>query len=112
VTRIVLGRFVPETLPRFIFGMHYTKLLFNRFGSVMMTGWTHPTAIERFLHRRKSFVGGFWRMLERVFTRIIKREARGHGAAGDAVVGDGQRHPHLRRRVKAVRACGVEMLKR
>ncbi len=72
------------TLPRVIFGLHYTKLLFNRFGSVMMTGWAHPTAIERFLHRRTSFVGSFWGMLERVFTRIIKREGRGHGAAGDA----------------------------
>lgn len=72
------------TLPRLIFGVHYTKLLFNRFGSVMMTGWSHPTAIERFLHRRKGFVGSFWRMLERLFTRIIRREGRGHGPAGDA----------------------------
>jgi cation diffusion facilitator CzcD-associated flavoprotein CzcO len=72
------------TLPLTIFGIHYTKLLFNRFGSVMMTGWAHPTAIERFLHRRKSFVGSFWRMLERVFTGVVKREGRGHGAAGDA----------------------------
>lgn len=72
------------TLPRSIFGVHYTKLLFNRFGSVMMTGWTHPTAVERFLHRRKSFVGSFWRMLERAFTRIIRREGSGHGPAGNA----------------------------
>lgn len=72
------------TLPRVIFGIHYTKLLFNRFGSVMMTGWAHPTAIERFLHRRKSFVGSFWNMLQGLFTKIIKREGRGHGEAGDA----------------------------
>ncbi len=72
------------TLPRKILGLHYTKLLFNRFGSVMMTSWAHPTAMERFLHHRKSFVGSFWNMLQGVFTRIIKREGRGHGAAGDA----------------------------
>lgn len=72
------------TLPRMIYGVHYTKLLFNRFGSVMMTGWAHPTAAERFLHRRTSVVAGFWGMLEAVFTSIIRREGAGHGAAGDA----------------------------
>jgi cation diffusion facilitator CzcD-associated flavoprotein CzcO len=74
------------TLPRVIFGVHYTKLLFNRFGTVMMTSWAHPTGIERFLHRRTSFVGSFWGMLERVFARIVRREARGHGPAGEARV--------------------------
>ena len=72
------------TLPRMIFGVHYTTLLFNRFGSVMMTSWAHPTRGERFLHRRNGFVGSFWRALEGLFTRIARREARGHGAAGDA----------------------------
>jgi Predicted flavoprotein involved in K+ transport len=72
------------TLPRKIFGVHYTKVLFNRFGSVMMTSWAHPTRAERFLHRRASFVGSFWRGLEKLFTHIAKTEGRGHGAAGDA----------------------------
>ena len=72
------------TIPRTIFGVHYTKLFFNRFGSVMMTSWAHPTAGERFLHRRRSVVGGFWRKLESVVTGINTREGRGHGAAGEA----------------------------
>src|SRR5205085_10457438 len=70
------------TLPRTILGVHYTKLLFNRFGSVMMTSWAHPTRAERFLHRRTAFVQSFWRGLERLFTGLARREARGHGVAG------------------------------
>jgi hypothetical protein len=75
---------------------HYTKLLFNRFGSVMMTSWVHPTWGERFLHRRASIVSGFWGGLERLFTSIVRREGRGHGAAGDArLAAVTPRHPLL-----------------
>ena len=49
-----------------------------------MTSWTHPTACERFLHRRTSAVHGFWRALEHILVRIAKREGRGNGLAGDA----------------------------
>ncbi|MES2180301.1 MAG: NAD(P)/FAD-dependent oxidoreductase [Gemmatimonadota bacterium] len=72
------------TLPRMIYGVHYTKLLFNRFGSVMMTSWAHPTRGERFLHRRTSFIRSFWSGLEKLFTHIARHEGRGHGAAGEA----------------------------
>jgi dimethylaniline monooxygenase (N-oxide forming) len=72
------------TLPRFILGVHYTKLLFNRFGSVMMTSWAHPTAAERFLHRREAFVRSFWTFLQTLFALLARREGRGHGAAGEA----------------------------
>lgn len=72
------------TIPRYIFGIHFTKLFFNRFGSVMMTSWAHPTAGERFLHRRTAFVGSFWNALQSVFTRVARREGAGHGDAGDA----------------------------
>ncbi len=72
------------TLPLTIFGMHYTRLLFNRFGSVMMTGWAHPTAAERFLHRRKAVVRTFWAGLQAIFARIARREGRGYGRDGKA----------------------------
>lgn len=72
------------TLPRRILGLHFTKLLFNRFGSVMMTSWAHPTAFERFLHRRKGLVAGFWGGVQALFTRLAYREGRDYGAAGAA----------------------------
>ncbi len=72
------------TLPLRIFGIHYTRLLFNRFGTVMMTSWAHPTAAERFLHRRHGFVRGFWGRLQALIARLARREGRGNGAAGDA----------------------------
>src|SRR5581483_3283239 len=39
-------------IPQRIFGAHFTYALFNRFGSVMMTSWAHPTGAERLLHTR------------------------------------------------------------
>lgn len=72
------------TLPRYILGVHYTKLLFNRFGSVMMTSWAHPTAAERFLHRRSAFVRSFWSGLQSLFTMQARRQGRGTGSEGKA----------------------------
>lgn len=72
------------TLPRYILGVHYTKLLFNRFGSVMMTSWAHPTAVERFLHRRRLVVRGFWAFLQTVFRWTVTRQGKGTGAEGAA----------------------------
>lgn len=72
------------TIPLKIFGIHYTKLLFNRFNSVMMTSWAHPTAAERFLHRRRRVVHSFWTMLQKVIGRSARREGRGHGPEGKA----------------------------
>lgn len=71
-------------LPLKIFRVHYTRLLFNRFGSVMMTSWAHPTAAERFLHRRERIVRSFWAGLQALVARIARREGRGYGAAGAA----------------------------
>lgn len=50
----------------------------------MMTSWAHPTAAERFLHRRQGLVGGFWRGLQALFTRLAYREGRGYGQPGAA----------------------------
>ncbi len=70
------------TLPRQILGLHFTNLLFNRFGSVMMTSWAHPTAAERMLHRQTSIVRGFWSGLQGHFERTIRRRGRDAGAEG------------------------------
>ncbi len=72
------------TLPRYILGVHYTKLLFNRFGSIMMTSWAHPTSFERFLHRRLAFVGSFWSGLQKLFVWLARRQGRGAGPGGSA----------------------------
>ncbi len=61
-----------------VLGLHFTHLLFNRFGTVMMRSWAHPTAAERFLHRRLKFlVMGFWKMLTAVFRFQVKKHGRG-----------------------------------
>ncbi len=70
-------------LPMHVLGLHSSWLIFNRFGSVMMPAWGHPTAIERFLHRRLG--GGvkmFWRTLGAVVRWQLRRFAAGTGAAG------------------------------
>ena len=67
------------TLSRSILGLHFTRLLFNRFGSVMMTSWTHPTAIERGMHRAKPIIQGFWSGLQALFRSIIRKAGRGAG---------------------------------
>ena len=72
------------TLPLKFFRVHYTRLLFGRFASVMMTSWAHPTRAERFLHRREAVVHGFWAGLQAIVAHKARREGRGHGAEGDA----------------------------
>jgi len=72
------------TLPRTVFGLHFTHLLFNRFGSVMMPSWAHPTAAERALHRVAPIVRGFWSGLERLVETLAARQGAGHGPAGAA----------------------------
>jgi hypothetical protein len=68
------------TLPPRILGLHYTYLMFARFGSVMMTSWAHPTGVERFLHKQLKFVvERFWRMLQAVFRLQIVAEGYGKG---------------------------------
>lgn len=65
-------------LPRTLFGVHFTYFLFNRFGTVMMPSWAHPTAPERFLHRRLGFlVNGFWSGLSAVLRGLATRVASG-----------------------------------
>lgn len=60
---------VRRTLP------HY---FFNRFGSMMMPSWLHPSAVERMMHlRTPGFVRSFWKMIEGLLRgKIMKRGAK------------------------------------
>ncbi len=72
-------------LPQHLLGIHLTRMLFSRFGSVLMPSWTHPTAAERALHRYGgALVRGFWSGLRAALRAKARRAARGHGAEGRA----------------------------
>jgi cation diffusion facilitator CzcD-associated flavoprotein CzcO len=62
------------TIPEWILGIHFTHILFSRFGTVMMTSWAHPTSAERFLHGRlKAGIDKFWDLIASVFKGQIER---------------------------------------
>jgi dimethylaniline monooxygenase (N-oxide forming) len=62
------------TIPEWILGLHFTNILFSRFGTVMMTSWAQPTSMERFLHgKTKGVIDQFWTMIASVFKWQIKR---------------------------------------
>jgi cation diffusion facilitator CzcD-associated flavoprotein CzcO len=65
-------------LPRDVFGLHFTHLIFNRFGSVMMPAWSHPSGAERFLHQRMpGLIRQFWKMIEGIVRDKINKTTRG-----------------------------------
>jgi cation diffusion facilitator CzcD-associated flavoprotein CzcO len=65
------------TIPEWILGLHFTHILFSRFGTVMMTSWAHPTAAERFLHGpMKAGIDKFWDVIASVFKWQIERLGR------------------------------------
>ena len=65
------------TIPEWILGVHFTHILFSRFGTVMMTSWAHPTSVERFLHGPlKAGINQFWDMIASVFRWQIKKLGR------------------------------------
>ncbi|HEX2989537.1 MAG TPA: NAD(P)/FAD-dependent oxidoreductase [Anaerolineales bacterium] len=69
-------------IPEWILGAHFTHALFTRFGNVMMTSWAQPTAAERLLHTRLSFViSGFWDMIQSIVLYQLKRTGKGKDAA-------------------------------
>jgi cation diffusion facilitator CzcD-associated flavoprotein CzcO len=70
------------TIPEWILGLHFTHILFSRFGTVMMTSWAHPTAAERFLHTRlKAGIDKFWEMIAALFKWQIQRLGRNRDQA-------------------------------
>ncbi|HEU0294952.1 MAG TPA: NAD(P)/FAD-dependent oxidoreductase [Anaerolineales bacterium] len=65
------------TIPEWILGLHFTHILFSRFGTVMMTSWAHPTKAERFLHSKlKGGINKFWDMIAALFKWQIERLGR------------------------------------
>jgi cation diffusion facilitator CzcD-associated flavoprotein CzcO len=69
-------------IPEWILGAHFTYALFTRFGNVMMTSWAQPTAMERFLHNRLSFIiDGFWRFIQSIVRFQLERNGRGKDRA-------------------------------
>lgn len=62
------------TIPQWILGLHFTHILFSRFGTVMMTSWAHPTPAERFLHGpMKAGIDKFWDMIASLIKWQIER---------------------------------------
>lgn len=62
-------------LQEHILGIHFTKLLFCRFGLVMMPSWVQPSRFERFLHQRQpGLVKKFWDLV----AFLLKREILKH----------------------------------
>ncbi len=43
-------------IPFHIMGIHYSRLLFCRMGTVLMPSWVQPNAVEAFIHRKLSFL--------------------------------------------------------
>jgi len=69
-------------IPEWILGAHFTYALFTRFGNVMMTSWAQPTAMERFLHNKLSFViSRFWDLIQSIVLYQLKRTGRGKDEA-------------------------------
>jgi len=69
-------------IPEWILGAHFTHALFTRFGSIMMTSWAQPTALERFLHHRLAFViNSFWAFITAIIRFQLKRTGKGKDQA-------------------------------
>lgn len=67
-------------IPHHFLGLlHFTRILFARFGSVMVPCWSQPTAPERLLHRARGAIDLFWRGVEQVFLAPLRAAARGRG---------------------------------
>src|SRR5690349_3495187 len=75
-------------IPEWILGAHFTYALFTRFGNVMMTSWAQPTAMERFLHNKMSFViSSFWDFIQSIVLYQLKRTGKGKDKAAQERLG-------------------------
>jgi dimethylaniline monooxygenase (N-oxide forming) len=64
-------------IPLYIFGVHMSYVLFARYGSVIIPSWVYPTAAERFLHERLTWlVRVFWRSLAGIIWMQHVRDAK------------------------------------
>ena len=72
-------------IPKHLFGIHFSHLLFSRQSTEMMTSWAHASSRARFVHNSLSFVvNGFWSFLTFVLNVNIKRRIRGISPEGRA----------------------------
>ena len=54
-------------IPFHILGIHYSRLLFCRMGTVLMPSWVQPNALETFIHKRLGFlVRGNWNVVKTI----------------------------------------------
>ena len=74
-------------IPKYILGIHMSKLLFARMSTALIPAWVHPTAAEQLLHgRMQPLVSGFWSMLQ----GLVRLQTGVHGLWRD---------PEVRRRM-------------
>jgi dimethylaniline monooxygenase (N-oxide forming) len=70
------------TVPERILGLHCTYIFLTRIATMMMPAWVHPSALERFLHKRLGWiVSGFWGAFAALLRWQEMRNAWGKGAA-------------------------------
>lgn len=51
-------------LPKYLFGVHMTNVMFGRLSTAMLPSWVHPSRAEATLHGRfRPVVSGFWKMV-------------------------------------------------
>lgn len=65
------------TIPDYLLGIDYTKPFFARFGSDMMPSWGYSSFMQRFLHKRLSFiVNSFWSFIATLFLFQHRKNAK------------------------------------
>ena len=66
--------------PEHLLGVHSSRVVFSRFGSVMVPSWAHPSRPERLLHARlEPVVTRYWRMVAALFRLQAMSAAWGKG---------------------------------
>jgi len=65
------------TLPDYLLGIDYTRPFFARFGSDMMPSWIHSSIMQRFLHKKLTFiVKYFWQLIATLFLFQHRKNAK------------------------------------
>ena len=65
------------TIPDYLLGIDYTLPFFSRFGSDMMPSWIHSSFMQRFLHKKLSFiVKAFWKLITNLFLFQHRKNAK------------------------------------
>lgn len=65
------------TIPDYLLGIDYTKPFFARFGSDMMPSWGHSSSMQKFLHKKLTFVvNSFWSFIATLFLFQHRKNAK------------------------------------